>query len=141
MSVGKYGARAAGGQDDGMSDVLDAIDDVVADWQGSADSMHWRPDLIEEIDRRQREELAAIARLITEHTDATFEEALNAVTDVNEYGTDSRGWPLCFGAMRTALAPYVAPVLAKVPPEGRDEALRMMTPSMLSAFKQMAALP
>lgn len=118
--------------------VLDQIDDVVADWNGSADAMRWRPDLFEEIDRKQREHFAALARLVTEHTAASFDEALDAITDVNEYGMDSRGWPLCFQAMRTALAPHLAPILAKVPPESHDEAFRMLLPSMLSAFVQMA---
>lgn len=27
-----------------MSDILSEIDDTLADWHGSADSMHWRPD-------------------------------------------------------------------------------------------------
>ena len=121
-----------------MTGIVDRIDDVVTGWNGSRDSMRWRPDLFEEIDRKQREHLRAVAALVAEHTDTTTEAALDAVTDVNEYGPDSRGWPLCFEAMQTALAPHLAPILAKVPTDARDEALRQLTPSMLSAFVQMA---
>lgn len=115
--------------------VLDSIDDVLADWDGSADSMRWQPQ------SKQFEHLTPIARLVAEYTGATFDDALDAVADVDEYGADGRGWALCFTAMRTALAAYVDPVLAKLPSEAHEDALRKMTPSMLSAFKQMAVRP
>lgn len=118
--------------------VLDRIDGVVTDWHGSRDSMRWRPNVIEEIDQRQREHLAAVARLVAEHTGTAVEKALDAVKDVNEHGPDGHGWPLCFQAMRMALEPHIAPILAKVPPDAQDEALRKLIPSMVSAFVQMA---
>ena len=119
--------------------VLNMIDDVLVDWDRSADSMRWHPDPIEDADRAQVTHLAAVARLVAAHTDATVEDALEAVRDVNKYGPDTRGWALCFAAMRTALAQHVDPILAKVPPEAHEEQLRKLTPSMVSAFVQMAA--
>jgi hypothetical protein len=118
--------------------LLDRIDDVVADWHGSADSMRWNPDPVDETERKQREHLASIARLIAEYSNATFEEALDAVGDVDEYGLDGRGWLLCFEAMRTALAPHIDPVLSRVPERCREQEMGKLIPSMISAFVQMA---
>ena len=47
-----------------MTDILTAIDDTLAEWHGSADSMRWRPEPTPEQARQARQALAQIASIV-----------------------------------------------------------------------------